>query len=98
MLQQLKYPSFSLHMINLSSSNHYMFSTFRTKPITNHFTRFNNTLTKPYTTTSIRMSAQNERGQGVSHAKDSQVPGKAQEAVRLPSFLTLYHLLDANSC
>jgi hypothetical protein len=30
------------------------------------------------------MSAQNERGQGVSHAADSQLPQKAQEAVCLP--------------
>jgi len=30
---------------------------------------------------------QNERGQGVSHATDSQVPGKIQEKVHPPSHL-----------
>lgn len=41
------------------------------------------------TTTSINM--QNERGQGVSHATDSQVPGKIQEKVHT---LPIYTLLS----
>lgn len=36
---------------------------------------------RPISTTSKMSSAQNERGQGVSHAQDSKLPQKAQEAV-----------------
>ena len=40
----------------------------------------------PTQTTTSNMSAnQNEAGQGVSHAKDSSLPLKAQEAVRSPT-------------
>ena len=34
---------------------------------------------------------QNERGQGVSHATDSQVPGKIQEKVHTSSYLIFIH-------